>query len=61
VRNDYTPRAIEMQEQRLRSLAREVLAPLLKKREFDVYTEYFNRLFAINAGYNLGRASSPDA
>lgn len=54
VRNEYTPISVNAQEQRLRELARGLLKPLLEKSEFDVYSEYFNKAFAINAGYNLG-------
>lgn len=54
VRNEYNPGPVASHEKRIRALARELLAPLLKKDEFDVYSEYFNKLFAINAGYNLG-------
>lgn len=54
IRNEYTPVAVRAQESRLRDLARQVLKPLLLKKEFDIYSEYFNKAFAINAGYNLG-------
>jgi len=54
LRSDYTPRSVVQEEQRLRNLCQELLAPLVEKGEFDAYSEYFSRLFAINAGYNLG-------
>jgi cytochrome P450 len=54
LRTEYTPNSVQSHEQRFTDLAREILNPLLEKREFDVYSEYFNRLFAVNAGYNMG-------
>jgi cytochrome P450 len=54
VRKDYTPASVAEQEQRFRALAREVLGPLLERGEFDVYSDYANRVFCLNSGYNLG-------
>lgn len=54
VRREYTPAGAQAHEQRFRELTREVLTPLLAKGEFDVYSEYANRVFCLNSGYNLG-------
>jgi len=54
VRKEYTPAGVAVHEQRFRRLAREVLTPLLAKGQFDVYSEYANRVFCLNSGYNLG-------
>ena len=54
VRREYTPDAVQKERERLRRLCRDLLPPLLEKGEFDVYSQYFNRIFCLNAGYNLG-------
>ena len=54
IRHEFTPEGVRESEQRLRELTRELLAPLLKKGEFDVYSDLSNRVTCINAGYNLG-------
>ncbi len=54
IRQEFTPEGVRESEQRLRQLTRDLLEPLLKKGEFDVYSELANRVTCINAGYNLG-------
>ena len=54
IRREYTPEAVRLHEQRLRTLAREVLDPLLARGEFDAYADYANRVFCLNSGFNLG-------
>lgn len=54
IRHEFTPEGVRESEQRLRELTRELLTPLLKKGEFDVYSDLSNRVTCINAGYNLG-------
>ncbi len=54
IRREYTPEAVRLHEQRLRTLVREVLDPLLARGEFDAYTDYANRVFCLNSGFNLG-------
>ena len=54
VHADYTKSNVEKDRERITALARELLAPLAKEKKFDFYKDYVNRLFAINAGYNLG-------
>jgi cytochrome P450 len=54
VHADYTKSNVEQDRERITALARELLKPLAEKGAFDFYTDYVNRLFAINAGYNLG-------
>lgn len=57
VRREYTPEGVQAQAGRFRVLAREVLDPLLEAGEFDVYADYANRVFCLNAGHNLGLPS----
>lgn len=54
VRKEYTPEGVEQHRQRFTALVREVLEPLLEKGEFDMYSDYANRVFSLNSGYNLG-------
>lgn len=54
VHADYTKSNVEADRPRIEALARELLAPLAERGRFDFYTDYVNRLFAINAGHNLG-------
>lgn len=54
IRREYTPEGVEAQRERFRNLAREVLAPLLEAGEFDMYSDYANRVFCLNSGHNLG-------
>ncbi|MHA3794159.1 cytochrome P450 [Sphingomonas sp. YL-JM2C] len=54
VHADYTKGNVEKDRDRITALARELLAPLAARKRFDFYTDYVNRLFAINAGHNLG-------
>lgn len=50
----YSPKAIKAEGDRLRNLVRELLAPLVKQGEFDVYRDLTNRVMCINAGHMLG-------
>ncbi|MFO1347490.1 MAG: cytochrome P450 [Pseudomonadales bacterium] len=54
IRHEFTPEGVREQEARLRALTKELLAPLLKKGQFDIYSELANRVTCINAGHNLG-------
>jgi len=54
IRKAYTPEGVAEHRQRFTALVREVLEPLLAKGEFDVYSDYANRVFCLNSGYNLG-------
>ena len=54
VRKDYTPEGLRAHESRLRALMREVLDPLVARGRFDLYSDYANRVFCLNSGYNLG-------
>jgi cytochrome P450 len=54
IRQEFTPEGAKQSEERLRALTKELLAPLLKKGQFDIYRELANRVTCINAGYNLG-------
>lgn len=54
IRQEFTPEGVKEHEPRLRALTQELLAPLLKKGQFDVYSELANRVTCINSGYNLG-------
>jgi cytochrome P450 len=51
---EYSRRASERDAPRIRSLAREILAPLLPRGEFEVYAEYANRVTTLNAAYMAG-------
>ncbi|MBW2426843.1 MAG: cytochrome P450 [Deltaproteobacteria bacterium] len=51
---EYTRRAAERDAPRIRALARELLAPLLPRGEFEVYAEYANRVTTHNAAYMAG-------
>ncbi|MEH6584401.1 MAG: cytochrome P450 [Halioglobus sp.] len=57
IRKEYTPEGAEAHRERFTSLVREVLAPLLEQGEFDMYSDYANRVFSLNSGYNLGLPS----
>lgn len=54
IRREYTPEGVAEQRQRLLGIVEEVLEPLLERGEFDVYSDYANRVFCLNSGYNLG-------
>jgi cytochrome P450 len=54
IREEYTPEAVKTNADRIRKLTRELLEPLLKKGEMDVYKNLANRVTCINAGYMLG-------
>lgn len=54
VHADYTRSSVERDRERITALARELLEPLAAQGRFDFYRDYVNRLFAINAGHNLG-------
>ena len=54
VRKAYSPDAAQEQRDRFRQLSRDILQPLRENGEFDVYKDYFNRIFCLNSGYNLG-------
>lgn len=45
---------VRAQRERIRSLVREIMDPLLERGEMDVYADLSNRILCINAGYNLG-------
>ncbi len=51
---DYARSAVERGAPRIRALAREILAPLLPRGEFEVYSEYANRVTTLNAAYMAG-------
>ncbi len=51
---DYSAEGVAAQEERLRSLVRETLAPLLARGEMDVYGDFANRVMCVNAGHHLG-------
>lgn len=54
VRREYTPEGVRAHESRIRTLVREVLEPLVARGRFDLYSDYANRVFCLNSGYNLG-------
>lgn len=54
IREEYTPEGVKVNAERIRKLVREMLEPLLKKGEMDVYSDLANRVTCINAGYMLG-------
>ena len=54
VRKEYTPEGVRRQEQRIRALVRELLEPLVANGRFDLYSDYANRVFCLNSGFNLG-------
>ena len=58
VRRDYNPEGTASQEARFRGIVNEVLEPLLAAGEFDVYSDYANRVFCLNSGYHLGLPKS---
>lgn len=51
---EYARRAAERDAPRIRALAREILAPLLPRGEFDVYSDYANRVTTLNAAHMAG-------
>ena len=51
---DYARRAAERDAPRIRALAREILAPLLPRGEFEVYSDYANRVTTLNAAHMAG-------
>jgi cytochrome P450 len=57
IRDAYTPEGVAKEADRIRSMVRELLEPLLAKGEMDVYAEFANRVTTINGGYNLGLPS----
>lgn len=54
IADDFTIPAVEAQKPRYRELARELWDGLKGKEQMDVYRDYANRFFCINAGYKLG-------
>jgi cytochrome P450 len=54
IRKEYTPGGAGAHRERFRALTREILEPLLKRGEFDVYSDYANKVFCLNSGFNLG-------
>ena len=54
IRKEYTPEGAHAHRERFTTLVQEVLEPLLERGEFDVYSDYANRVFCLNSGYNLG-------
>lgn len=54
IREEYTPDGVKVNAERIRTLVREMLEPLLAKGEMDIYRDLANRVTCINAGYMLG-------
>ena len=54
IRHSYTPEGVAKEVDRIRALVREILEPLLKKGEFDIYADLANRVTTINGGHNIG-------
>lgn len=54
VHADYMKGNVARDRDRITALAVEILEPLVKRGRFDFYRDYVNRVFAINAGHNLG-------
>jgi cytochrome P450 len=54
VHRDYMKGNVAKDRERITALVCEILEPLAERGRFDFYREYVNRVFAINAGYNLG-------
>ena len=51
---DYARKAVERDAPRIRSLAREILGELLPRGEFEVYSDYANRVTTLNAAHMAG-------
>ena len=54
VRLEYTPEGVKAHMDRIRSVTKDILTPLLAKGAFDIYADLANKVTTINAGYMLG-------
>ena len=54
VRKDYNPEGASLQKEGFREIVKETLGDLLVFDQFDIYSDYANKVFCINSGNQLG-------